>query len=365
MDLSKAFDTINHDILLHKLRNYGIRGTALSWFKSYLSNRQQYVLNDKNKSSMLNIRCGVPQGSILGPLLFLIYINDITKSSSTISFILFADDTNILYSHKHLTELINTLNTELINVSSWFKCNKLSLNIAKTNFIHFQTLHSNIELPQPIKIDDLSLLKKDFTKFLGITIDKNLTWDQHIQNISSQIAKGIGILCKTKDIILNSALLTLYNTLILPYITYCNIIWGNCSISKINQIYRLQKKAVRICTNSSYLAHTNPLFHQLKILKVHDINILQTSIFMFKYTKNVLPPIFNDLFTYNRNIHSYPTRTCNNIHLQNPKILLAHKSLRHHGPDVWNTLPNFIKQTPFLNFFKRLIKTTLINKYTS
>ena len=200
MDLSKAFDTINHDILLHKLRNYGIRGTALSWFKSYLSNRQQYVLNDKNKSSMLNIRCGVPQGSILGPLLFLIYINDITKSSSTVSFILFADDTNILYSHKHLTELINTLNTELINVSSWFKCNKLSLNIAKTNFIHFQTLHSNIELPQPIKIDDLSLLKKDFTKFLGITIDKNLTWDQLIQNISSQITRGIGMLCKTKDI---------------------------------------------------------------------------------------------------------------------------------------------------------------------
>ena len=165
MDLSKAFDTINHDILLYKLRNYGIRGTALSWFKSYLSNRQQYVFIDNNKSSMLNIRCGVPQGSILGPLLFLIYINDIMKSSSLISFILFADDTNILYSHKHLPELINTLNTELINVSSWFKCNKLSLNIAKTNFIHFQTSHSNTELPHPIKIDDLSLLKKDFTKF--------------------------------------------------------------------------------------------------------------------------------------------------------------------------------------------------------
>ena len=365
MDLSKAFDTINHDILIYKLRNYGIRGTALSWFRSYLSNRQQYVFNDNNKSSMLNVRCGVPQGSILGPLLFLIYINDITKSSSTVSFILFADDTNILYSHKDLTELVNTLNTELTNISSWFKCNKLSLNIAKTNFIHFQTLHSNTELPHHIKIDDLSLLKKDCTKFLGITIDKNLTWDQHIQNISSQIAKGIGILYKTKDVILNSALLTLYNTLILPFITYCNIIWGNCNISKLNQIYLLQKKAVRICTNSPYLAHTDPLFHKLNILKVHDINILQTSIFMFKYTKDLLPPIFNNLFTYNRNIHSYPTRTCNNIHLRNPKLLLAHKSLRHHGPDVWNTLPNFIKETPFLNFFKRLMKTILLNKYTS
>ena len=123
MDLSKAFDTINHTILFHKLNNYGIRGITLSWFKSYLSNRQQYVYIQNKKLSMLNIQCGVPQGSILGPLLFLIYINDIINSSSILSFILFADDTNIIFSHKNLTELINTLNSELIKISSWFKCN--------------------------------------------------------------------------------------------------------------------------------------------------------------------------------------------------------------------------------------------------
>ena len=130
---------------------------------------------------MLDIQCGVPQGSILGPLLFLIYVNDIINSSSILSFIMFADDTNILFSHKNLPELIATLNSELSNISSWFKCNKLSLNINKTNYMHFQTAHLNPEFQYNVKIDDLSLEQKDSTKFLGVTIDKNLSWNQHFK----------------------------------------------------------------------------------------------------------------------------------------------------------------------------------------
>ena len=160
------------------------------------------------------------------------------------------------------------------------------------------------------------------------------------------------------------SLLMLYNALILPYLNYCNITWGNCSKTKLDHIFLLQKKAVRICTNSPYLMHTNPLFYELKILKVYDINILHTALFMFRYTKELLPPIFSNLFVYNRNVHSYPTRTSNNIHLNNPKILIAHKSLRHHGPDIWNTLPNFIKQSTYLNRFKRIMKKMLINTDT-
>ena len=207
------------------------------------------------------------------PLLFLIYINDIINLSSNFKFIMFADDTTVLASHKNLNVLIDTLNVELSKISTWFKCNKLSLNISKTNFMHFQTTSTNadIAIHYDIRIDGLPLQKKDYTKFLGITIDKQLTWNQHIDNVSSQIAKGIGILYRIKHLLPQRSLLMLYNSLVLPYINYCNIIWGNCGKSKLSHILLLQKKAVRICTKSSYLMHTDPLFHQLKILKVQNL----------------------------------------------------------------------------------------------
>ena len=140
MDLSKAFDTLDHDILLYKLNTYGIRGIAHSWFKSYLSDRNQFVVFKSHYSQKLPIACGVPQGSILGPLLFLIYINDIVNTSSVLSYILFADDTNLFFSHKNLNTLKLTLNVELNKVTQWFKCNKLSLNLKKTNYMLFRTV---------------------------------------------------------------------------------------------------------------------------------------------------------------------------------------------------------------------------------
>ena len=255
------------------------------------------------------------------------------------------------------------MNRELPKISSWFKCNKLSLNINKTNFIHFKHSNPNENFPYDINIDGLRLEQKTCTKFLGVLIDENLNWNQHLHNITTAISKGIGILLKLKEILPPETLFLLYNSLILPHITYCNIVWATCCKSRLNSILLLQKKALRICTNSNYLAHTNPLFHQLKTLNVFDINRLQTAIFMFKYTNNQLPAPFDHLFTFNKDIHSYPTRNSQNFHLVNPKLLVSHKSIRHHGPDIWNSLSESVKACKTLYSFKAILKKELIACY--
>ena len=185
----------------------------------------------------------------------------------------------------------------------------------------------------------------------------------HIQNISSAISRGIGILYKLRNILTLDVLIMLYNSLIFPYISYCNIVWGNSSDLNINAILRLQKKAIRICTGSHFIANTNPLFHRLRTLKIADVNTLQTAIFMYKLTSNILPINFENMFKYNRNIHTYPTRISNDFHLTNPRLILALKSTRHHGPDVWNSLPDSIRKYSSIKSFKENLKKYLFLNY--
>ena len=197
LDFQKAFDTVDHCILLDKLYFYGIRGQAFDWFSSYLHNRQQLINYYGCESDLKTIKCGVPQGSILGPLLFLLYINDLPQVSEYFMPILFADDTNLFATGYNLNDIVSEINKEIANIYAWVKANKLSLNIDKTNFMLFTPKC----VPRSINgifIDGNKIMEVTETKFLGVIIDCKLNWSPHITYISKKVAKGVGIILKAR-----------------------------------------------------------------------------------------------------------------------------------------------------------------------
>jgi retron-type reverse transcriptase len=195
IDLRKAFDTINHELLLKKLDTYGIRGIVNGWVKSYLSNRDQYVKYNGTNSDKLEVLCGVPQGSILGPLLFILFINDLCNVSELINFILFADDTNLFASGNNVEKLCRNINRELVNLNDWFMLNKLSLNVQKTNFILFGKTN---KLKVSIDIAGENIEQVQCTKFLGVLVDENLNWKNHITYLKQKLSKCIGIVYRSR-----------------------------------------------------------------------------------------------------------------------------------------------------------------------
>lgn len=364
IDLSKAFDTIDHNILLDKLHHYGIRGNQNLWFKNYLNNRKQFTQVNGCSSSHDTIKCGVPQGSILGPLLFLLYVNDINVSSSLLNFIMFADDTNIFFSHKDFHTAIHTINTELKKVSTWFKVNKLSLNISKTNFILFRNKNKEYSKSDlKLIIDDKQITQVDSSKFLGVFISQHLDWKSHINHVALKISKTIGVINKISYFVSANIRRSLYNTLILPYIQYCNIVWAIRYPTHLDKIFKLQKRIVRIIAHSHYLSHTKPLFQKYNLMTVYDINKFQIGVFLYKYINNrfSLSPVFHDFFVLNNQIHKYSTRSANRFHLPKARTNARKCSLKYIGAELWNSLPDSIKAATSLSLFKFSFRKYLIN----
>ena len=262
---------------------------------------------NSRKSQYKYLTCGVPQGSILGPLLFILYVNDIINTSTNLEFVLFADDTTISYSHNDIASKFDLINKELQEVNNWFKANKLSVNASKSNYMVLGTNHktSNKSLRDTGIILDNQLLKRiNKTKFLGVTIDQNLTWKTPIDNVSKNISKGIGILYQIKHFVPERILYSLYCTLILPYINYGILAWGNACKSHLDKVFKLQKKALRIISNSHYRSHSAPIFKNYNVLNVYDTYKIEIRTFMY----NQLPNGFHNYFVLKDKDPRYPTR---------------------------------------------------------
>ena len=230
LDLSKAFDTIDHNILLHKLEFYGVRGLALNWFQSYLSDRKQYVLYN-------NV-----QGSVLGPLLFLIYVNDIANCLTHSKLISFADDTTVFLSSKYINDLYKNMNSDLDDLTNWFKANRLALNVNKSNCMLFQPNGNQNTLGNTLNIGVDPIEHKLNCKFLGIFIDNQLRWNNHLSHISAKLSRSVYILKTVKHILHLTLLRSLYYTMVQPYLTkWDNIMGPNLSMLSKTSIYFTKK----------------------------------------------------------------------------------------------------------------------------
>ena len=363
IDLSKAFDTLNHSILLNKLYHYGVRGITLDWFSSYLSNRSQSVSVNGIMSSSRFITCGVPQGSILGPLLFILYINDIVSASSLLHFILFADDTNLFFSCHNLDTLARTVNAELDRISIWFKCNKLSLNVVKTNVMFFG--HKRCKVYPTILIDGIPLDRVEHTKFLGVVVDARVTWKNHIAVVATRISRGAGALNRVKHILPLKSLLLLYHTLIYPHLLYCCVLWGCASKTNLDHLKSLQKRALRIITHSPHRTPSKPLFVKLNLLTLDDICVLQTLTFMHLFKLNLLPPSCDSLLTRSDLNKPYCTRNVSYFKCLPFRTNLSKMCLRSRGPTLWDSVPAYLTIITTAHAFARAVFNFLISKYSS
>ena len=358
LDLAKAFDSVNHKILLQKLEKYGVRGLPLKLIESYLSNRWQYV-KINGKSSELNcLNVGIPQGSILGPLLFLIYINDLPNASNF--FVkLFADDTFLSLSCQNFKELEKKTNYEIKKIYNWLKANKLTLNITKSKFMIISK-RKGVNTNFKLKINGLRLERCSSYKYLGLFIDEGLTWKNHVKHVCQKMSKVCGIISKIRHCVNMKTLKIVYYALGYSYLRYCNIVWGSASKNILKPLVALQNRILRIMTFAPFgRIDIDELYLKLRLLRLDKIHYLEKAKFMYRYYKNKLPSNFNNYFeTQTAVTHSYNLRNRNP-----PRQILsiyAEKMIKYNGPDIWSTIPTEIQNCQSLKSFTDRLKKDIL-----
>ena len=350
VDLEKAFDTVNHKILLKKLDHYGIRGPANRWFSSYLSSRKQSVVFDGIFSPHLDITCGVPQGSILGPLLFLIYINDMHRAVNFSTVYHFADDTNLVYHHKNPKLLRKHMNKDLSSLFTWLCANRLSLNVSKTEFIIFRPPKTKLPDRVTLSLNGVKIFESPKIKYLGVILDNKLSWKFHIFELRKKLNRAIGMLYKLRRIKCNKRiLLSLYFSIFQSHLTYGICVWGSAESSLLDKIFLCQKRAIRIVAGLEFLAPTNDAFCDLKILPIGDLFKYNLAGVMWDHDHGSLPSCLSRFFHNVSDIHSYNTRS-SSANFLSENVIIHTKShgeclLKFIGPKILNDLKSHIFYT--------------------
>ena len=365
LDLSKAFDTVDKKLLIKKLSHYGIRGKALELMQNYLDNRHQCTNINGVLSDLILIELGVPQGSNLGPLLFLIYINDLPGASSLITK-LFADDTCLLFSANSITELQHIANNELAKIENWLVSNKLTLNHSKTKFMVISKRGRSAALN--IRLNNHVIEQVNSIVYLGLTIDSKLSWDSHIKQLETDLSVASGIMSKLRYYVDFDSLKSYYYAKVYSSLQYGILSWGGCCESKLHKLNVIHNSILRLMVFRNFpegvRISNDTLYKSLGLLQLKEIYELELAKFMHKAYYKALPHCLNDMFTRIETIHHYPTSSRRN-RVYYKKITRSEKSKRwisSKGIDLWETIPDFLRNLNFY-LFKRKYKSYLIERY--
>jgi hypothetical protein len=358
IDLRKAFDLVNHDILLEKLSLYKCNENAMSFFRSYLTTRSQNVVVDNRVSSQLEVDCGVPQGSILGPLFFILFINDLPLYVDN-EFDMYADDSTLHTTGKTIESLEFSLQRDLEEISTWCRRNKMVINPTKTKAMLLTTRQKRAKLGRKsldVDIDGNPIQMVEVEKLLGIHIDQHLTWDHHIHKLSVILSSKLRLFRRLRFLLPQTTRKLFFNSYILPHFNYCDIIWGSCNATLMDSIFRLQKQAARLILNADTTERSSVLFAKLKWQPLRQRIDMHKAVVVFKILNGMAPTYLSDLFTNTHTIHSRSLRSSshNNIYPPRPRLELFKNSFAYTGSILWNALPQQVKSANTLSQFKSL-----------